>query len=336
MNATIKLEQEKHYPVLLDEILSIITPQYSGTLIDCTFGLGGYSKKILKIPNSKIIAIDRDKEVEKFSEELKEKYKDRFKFENIKFSQVDSLQANNQDIKYVIFDLGYSYYQIKDLKKGLSFNSKGRLNMKMGFNNFSASDAVNKLEKKELEKIFRVFGEEKNSSKIAFNIIKAREKKEINTEELVKIIKNSKSKKYSKIHKATKVFQALRIFVNQEISELVYGLINATKILKPGGILIVVTFHSLEDKIVKFFFKNFSEQKSVSRYLPKEADKRLLFKKYNKKPIIPGIKEIQKNPSSRSAKLRYVVKKENINNFKDEFLKEFQNLIDIENLGKKL
>jgi 16S rRNA (cytosine1402-N4)-methyltransferase len=195
---------------------------------------------------------------------------------------------------------------------------------------------IKNLEKEELEKIFRVFGEEKDSIRIANNIIKVRKKKDIDTEELVKIIENCKKKIYTKTHKATKIFQALRIFVNQEVSELIYGLINATKLLKPGGMLLVITFHSLEDKIVKFFFKNFSEQKSVSRYLPKDKEKKLLFKIYNKKSITPSIEEIHKNPPSRSAKLRCAIKKEDTNNFELEFLNKFQKLIDIENLGKKL
>ena len=337
MNTTISPEEKKHYPVLLEEILSIITPpRYGGTFIDCTFGLGGYSRRILEIPNSKVVAIDRDLNSKRFSEDLSRNYQDRFRFENKKFSEIDTLNVNQEDLNCIIFDLGCSYHQIKDLKKGLSFYSSGKLNMRMGFNNFSAHEAVNKLQKKELERIFKVFGDEKDGAKIASKIIKTRERKDIDTQELVRIIDSSKKKKNRRIHNATKVFQALRIFVNKEVSELIYGLIKATKLLKPGGLLIIVTFHSLEDKIVKFFFKNFSEQKSVSRYLPNKVNKKLLFLMDKKKPIIPGLKEITKNPPSRSAKLRYVIKNENLDDFADEFIKKFQELIDIENLGKRL
>ena len=139
--------------------------------------------------------------------------------------------------------LGYSYIQIKDPKKGLSFDNHGELNMKMGLNNFSAHDVIDKLDEKELESIFKYFGEEKESKKIARNIVKERSKQKIDTQLLVKIIEKSKSFKSYKIHSATKVFQALRIFVNKEISELIYGLINAVKVLKKDGVVAVVTFH---------------------------------------------------------------------------------------------
>jgi len=254
MNATIFPEKEKHYPVLLNEIISIITPQYGGTFIDCTFGQGGYTKKILKFPKTKVIAIDRDSESIKTSLNIKKKFRERFFFKNIKFSQVNELELNNENIKSIIFDLGYSYTQIKDPEKGLSFNYDGELNMKMGLNKFSAKDAIHGLDRIDLEKIFKFFGDEKDSKKIASKIVKIREIAKIDTQDLVKIIEASKKKKNYKIHVATKIFQSLRVFVNKEISELIFGLINATKILKPGGIIVVVTFHSLEDKIVKFFF----------------------------------------------------------------------------------
>jgi 16S rRNA (cytosine1402-N4)-methyltransferase len=261
MDATIVPEVQKHYPVLLKEIISIISPQYGGTFIDCTFGQGGYSKKILEFENTKVIALDRDIESEIKANQLKNKFEDRFLFKNIKFSQLNNLKLKNENVKGIIFDLGYSYVQIKDPKKGLSFESKGNLNMQMGLNNYSAEDVINKLEEKELDKIFKFFGEEKESKFIARNIIKERSKKKIDTQTLVEIIDKTKRKKNFKVHNATKVFQALRILVNKEISELIFGLINATKVLKKDGVLAVVTFHSLEDKIVKYFFKSLSEKK---------------------------------------------------------------------------
>ena len=128
----------------------------------------------------------------------------------------------------------------------------------------------------------------------------------------------------------------MRIFVNKEISELIYGLINAAKIVKKDGVIAVVTFHSLEDKIVKYFFKSLSENKSVSRYMPKNEEKVNLFKSISKKPISPSEKEIQENPPSRSAKLRYVVKKEEFYNFETDILNKFKYLIEIENFSNKL
>mgnify|MGYP001578994604 FL=1 len=336
MDATIVPKMQKHYPVLLKEIISIITPQYGGTFIDCTFGQGGYSKKILEFENTKVIALDRDIESEVKANKLKDKFDDRFLFKNIKFSQLNNLKLKKENIKGVIFDLGYSYTQIKDPKKGLSFQSKGNLNMKMGLNNYSAEDAINKLEEKELDKIFKFFGEEKESKFIARNIVKERLKNKIDTQTLVKIIDNTKRKKNFKIHSATKVFQALRILVNKEISELIFGLINATKVLKKDGVLVVVTFHSLEDKIVKYFFKSLSEKKSISRYVPITEQAETLLKLKEKKAIVPSDDEIKENLPSRSAKLRYAIKKNDFYDFETDILDQFSNLIEIENFGDKL
>ena len=326
----------KHYPVLLNEIISIITPQHGGTFIDCTFGQGGYTKKILDYKNTQVIALDRDIESKKKADEISKDFEERFIFKNKRFSQLDNLKLKNQEIRGVIFDLGYSYSQIKDPTKGLSFNSIGDLNMKMGINEFSAKDVINNLDAKELEIIFKYFGEEKEAKRIALNIIRERQVKEIDTKALVELIEKTKRKKNFKTHSATKVFQALRILVNKEISELIYGLIGASKILKKDGILAVVTFHSLEDKIVKYFFKSLSEKKSISRYTPKLDQPETLFRMIKKKPITPSIKELKENVPSRSAKLRYVIKKKDFYNFDTDVLKKFENLIEIENLGNKL
>ena len=336
MEATIVSEMQKHYPVLLKEIISVFSPQHGGTFIDCTFGQGGYSKKILNYDNTKVIALDRDVESEKIANKFKEDFEDRFIFKNIKFSQLNNLKLKNENIRGVIFDLGYSYTQIKDPKKGLSFEADGKLNMKLGLNSYSAEDAINKLDEKELEKIFKFFGDEKEGKYIARNIVKERLKNKIDTRALVEIIDKSKKRKNFKVHNATKVFQALRIFVNKEISELIYGLINATKVLKKGGILGVVTFHSLEDKIVKYFFKSLSENKSISRYSPVTEQSETLFNLIQKKPILPSDEEVSENPPSRSAKFRYVIKKSDFYNFDTDVENQFRNLIEIENYGDKL
>jgi 16S rRNA (cytosine1402-N4)-methyltransferase len=336
MIATIIPDVRNHYPVLLSELISIITPQYGGTFIDCTFGQGGYSKKILDFTDTKVIGLDRDIDSFKKAKEIKKRYEDRFLFKNIKFSQLGNLKLKNENIKGVIFDLGYSYTQIKDPKKGLSFETIGELNMKMGINEFSAKEAINILDEKELAQIFKYFGEEKDSNRIAHNIVEDRATRKITTEELVRIIESSKRKKNQRTHSATKVFQALRIFVNKEISELIYGLINAAKVVKKDGVIAVVTFHSLEDKIVKYFFKSLSENKSVSRYMPKNEETINLFKSISKKPITPSANEIKVNPPSRSAKLRYVIKKEEFYDFKTDILDKFKYLIEIENFSNKL
>ena len=326
----------KHYPVLLNELISIITPQHGGTFIDCTFGQGGYSGEILKFKDTQVIALDRDEKSKKKAEQISKKFQNRFIFKNKKFSQLDQLKIKNEHIKAVIFDLGYSLTQIKDHKKGLSFNSTGELNMCMGLNDFSAKDVVNKLKADELEKIFRTFGDEKDAKKVAKNITKKRKEYELSTKDLVDLIDKTKKKSNSKIHKSTKIFQSLRMFVNKEISELIFGLIAASKVLKKDGILAVVTFHSLEDKIVKYFFKSLSENKSISRYVPKLDQPDTLFKMKEKKPILASTKELSENISSRSAKLRYVIKKKDFYDFETDILKKFKGLLEIENLGDKL
>ncbi len=327
MNATINLE--KHFPVLLNELVSIISPLYGGTFIDCTFGAGGYSKKILEESSNNVIAFDRDKSVKSIANELLSRNKKRFKFYNSKFSSID--QIKNKNIKGVIFDLGYSLNQISDLNRGLSFKSKGKLDMRMGLNDFSCHDVITRMSQTNLYKIFKYFSDEKYAKPISKKIVQLRENRKIETENLVEIVESIKKNKSGK-NKSTKIFQALRIYVNKEISELMNGLINAYNILPIGGVIAVVTFHSIEDKIVKFFFKEYSETKNFSRYLPKSITEKKYFKLMKKKPIIPSPFEIKINPSSRSAKLRFAYKVDNGCNFKN-FVNQFKYLKDIENLS---
>jgi 16S rRNA (cytosine1402-N4)-methyltransferase len=336
MEATIVLNNVKHYPVLLKEIISVITPQHGGTFIDCTFGQGGYTNEILKYQNTKVIGLDRDVSSEFIGKKIQEKFPDRFLFKKLTFSKLNNLKLKNKNIKGIVFDLGYSFTQIKDPKKGLSFNSQGDLNMMMGLNDFSANEVINNLEDKELEKILKYFGDENDAKFISRNIVKERQSKKIDTQELVRIIEKSKRKKNYKVHIATKTFQALRIFVNKEISELINGLINSVKILKKDGVLAVVTFHSLEDRIVKYFFKSLSENKSISRYEPKITQREILFNMPSKKPIVPSEKEVKENPPSRSAKLRYLIKQEDSYEIETDILERFSYLLEIENLGSKL
>ncbi len=336
MNATILSNNHKHYPVLLNEILSIISPQNGGTFIDCTFGLGGYSSAILNFPKTKVIALDRDINSKKFADSIKHLNKDRFFFHNSKFSDLDKLNLENENINSIIFDLGFSLNQIKDYKRGFSFESKGSLDMRLGLNKFSASEVINKLDEKDLVKIFKYFGEEKDSKRIAKSIIRERKNQLIDTQILVKIINSSKKKNYKKTHNSTKVFQALRIFVNKEISELIKGLIKSVKILKKNGIIVFVSFHSLEDKIIKTFFKLLSENNKTSRYLPENEKKINILKVEKKKPITPTDEEIKINKPSRSAKLRYAIKINDLKIIENEIFEKFKYLIDIENLSEKL
>ena len=321
-----------HFPVMLNEIIRLSSPSKGGFFVDCTFGGGGYSKAILKFPNTKVVGLDRDKAVISLAEKLEKKFKNRFKFYKLKFSQLDTVLKKNADT--IIFDLGLSSIQLNNLERGFSFNSKEKLDMTMGLSSFSAQEAINSLSESHLKLIIKILGEEKEASKIAKNIVKVRLKKRITrVDELVNIINKSKKKNYTnRINPSTKTFQAFRIFVNKEITELINGIVNATKILKPGGKILIVSFHSIEDKIVKYFFSNYSKNRSrVSRYLPDIDNQNLtLFEKYEKKVIRPSKSEILKNNRSRSAKLRFAIRSKDKFFLPTEFFKKFEKYLDVE------
>ena len=321
-----------HFPVMLNEVLKISSPLNEKSFIDCTFGGGGYTKEILKFPGTNVQAIDRDKKAKIASKEIEKKFPKRFKFNHIKFSQLDAVSKDYVDV--IIFDLGLSSIQLNDLERGFSFKSNKDLNMTMGLNKISAFEALNNLSETDLKMVIRILGDEKEAPTIAKNIVKYRKvKKIINTTDLVKIIEKSKKKNlFNKINPCTKTFQALRIFVNKEITELINGIINATKKLKPGGKILVVSFHSIEDKIVKFFFTNFSKNKSrPSRYLPEDKIIDLaLFDEYKNKVYRPSKKEIEKNNRSRSAKLRFAIRSNNQFKYPKDLIKKFQKYLDLE------
>ncbi len=330
------LEKTKHYPVMLDQVLSIISPQHGGTFIDCTFGGGGYSRAILKFPGTKVLAIDRDKLTQKSANLLVKRFPKRFNFFQEKFSNLDKVVQQNLNPRAVIFDLGLSSFQLLDSERGFSFESKNFLNMEMGINEHSAYNVINTLDKEYLGTIIKILGEERDGKIIANKIDKYRRKKPIKTSQELASIINEAKRNYNKYKRnpATKTFQAIRIFVNQELTELILGLIEAAKLLSNGGILIVVSFHSLEDKIVKNFFNLYSNlKKNPSRYLPIKVDKSSLFKEISKKPLVADVKEVKENIRSRSAKLRYAIR--NSNSFFDpnEFKKKFVNYFELEGGG---
>ena len=321
-----------HYPVMLDEVLKICNPINGGDFIDCTFGYGGFSNAILSYPKTKVIALDRDIQTKKYAEKIKKNYKDRFSFYNKKFSEL-SKNITTKKFDFIIFDLGVSNMQILNLDRGFSFNSKTSIDMRMGLNSISANEVINSYSQQTLNDIFRLFGDEKESFKISKNIINERKKSPISTSvDLAGIIKKSKKKDFNKkINVSTKTFQALRIFVNKEFSELINGLIEATKLIKSGGKIIVISFHSLEDKIVKFFFTNYSKNKSkVSRYLPDLSKGNTLFENYKNKIVIPSSEEIIKNNASRSAKLRYITRCKNDFFYPNDLKKRFIKYLELE------
>ncbi len=286
-----------HKPVLLNEVIEILSPKKGDIFVDGTANGGGHTLAIWeKIkPSGKIIAIDKDKEATK---SLQKKAKRK----NIKIVCASYADLKNiidkQDfgnISGILLDLGYSSFHIEKSKRGFSFQKDEPLIMRYDANKdeLSAYDVINSMPEKELADIIYKYGEEKNSRKIAKKIVQKRKEKKIETSlELAEIIKSAFSKKRYKIHPATKTFQALRIFVNDELGELERFLPQVVDVLKKKGKLAVISFHSLEDRIVKRFLK---EKKDV-------------FKILTKKPITPSKEEIIKNPRSRSAKLRVAEK----------------------------
>ena len=323
----------KHIPVMSEDIDKILAPYKSGIYIDCTFGGGGITRKILSKKNTQVISIDRDNFVEFFSTEIKKEYKERFEFIIDKFSNLENIlkERNLQKIPVaIIFDLGLSSFQIDNPERGFSYRQDGLLKMTMGKNNVTAHDIVNKLDQKNLRNIFSLFGEDKDSGLIAKLIVQKRKDKEINsTQELAEIIlraKRYKNSKYNKVDSCAKIFQAIRMIVNQELSELYEGLISAIKNLSIDGKIVVITFHSLEDKVVKKIFDIFSNKIiGTSRYLPEgNVSKNFnILEIKNRRPIIASEKETKNNNRARSAKLRCATK---IQDHSFEFKRSYLNL----------
>ena len=338
MNISISSLEKKHFPVMLEEIIQICkNPNKNQLIIDCTFGGGGYSEALLKFSKTKVIALDRDKSAIKRSESLKTKSSNQFKFFNERFSNLDKIIAIEHKPNVIIFDLGLSSLQLQDYSRGFSFNASDKIDMQMGLSDISAEEVINTLDEKNLKLIIKILGEEQEANKIVKNIIKARKIKKIETvTELVRIIELSKKKNYNKkINVCTKTFQALRIFVNKETSELIEGLIKATQFIKHGGKIITISFHSIEDKIIKYYFTNYSSNKSnPSRYLPSQSNQEnSFFKKYKNNFLTPSTKELIKNPASRSAKLRHAVRTEQEFKYPKEFKEKFRRYINVENIS---
>mgnify|MGYP001347018004 FL=1 len=338
MNTYITSLEKKHFPVMLDEVIQICNLSKKNLLIaDCTFGGGGYSEKLLKFSNINVVALDRDRSTIERAEVLRIKFPNQFTFHNEKFSDLDKVIKTENKPDVIIFDLGLSTFQLQDYSRGFSFKATDKIDMQMGLSDISAEEVINTLDEKNLKLVIKILGEEQEASRIVKNIIKARKIKKIDTVlELVKIIELSKKKNYNrKINVCTKTFQALRIFVNKETSELIDGLIKATQLIKYGGKIITISFHSIEDKIIKYYFTNYSPNKSnPSRYMPSQSNqKNSFFEKYKNNFLTPSSKEIIKNPASRSAKLRYAIRTEQTFSNPKEFKEKFKRYLDIENVS---
>lgn len=303
-----------HIPVMLNEVLENLSVKDNGIYVDGTFGNGGYTSAILDSANCKVIAFDRDETVLHRVNQLKEKYGDRFIFFQERFSQIypTLLKNNISMIDGLVLDIGVSSMQIDTAERGFSFRFDAPLSMAMGQNDLDAKEIINNFSEDELSDIFYKYGEEPRSRAIARRIVSVRGNKPITTTfQLVDIIKN-----FAGEWQATKIipriFQALRICVNDELGELCTVLNDSEKILKSGARLVVVDFHSLEDRMVKNFIKEKTEiKKTTSRYLPDIANENiqnLSFKIVQKNAILPTMDEVKKNPRAHSAKLRVIEK----------------------------
>lgn len=299
-----------HYSVLKEELLEGLNIQDGKIYVDATIGYAGDSKEILKqIPNGFLYGFDQDKKAVEYSTSALTKIGNNFKIFNTNFVNMDETfeKIGIKEVDGIIFDLGFSSPQIDDEKRGFSFMHDGPLDMRMSSEGKSAKDIINEYSENELTEIFFKYGEEKLSRVIARNIKK--ESKNISsTLELVEVIKNATGANYFyKNHPERKIFQALRIEVNKELTVLEDILPKAIKRLKKGGRIAVITFHSLEDRIVKNIFKKYSDIDPLVKGLkdiPEEY--KPLIKLVNKKPILPSQKELEENSRSRSAKLRII------------------------------
>ncbi|KIE04157.1 Ribosomal RNA small subunit methyltransferase H [Candidatus Jidaibacter acanthamoeba] len=302
-----------HKPVLIKEVLEALSPQDEGIYIDATFGAGGYTKEILTNAGCKVHGIDRDSSVAKFADDLSKQFEGRFKFINGEFGSLENIILdNNLDrIDGIVFDIGVSSMQLDQGERGFSFAKNAPLDMRMDQNSggITAYDIVNSTSEQDLADIIFKFGGERKSRKIAYLINKARSIKPIETTcELAEIIARGNGRYGHSIHPATKAFQALRIVVNDELTQLENALIAAAKYIALGGKILVITFHSLEDKIVKEYFNELCGKRiNTNRHLPQiEFYNEPNFEFVFKGALTPSNEEVSGNPRARSAKLRAI------------------------------
>ncbi len=309
-NSTIAGPQ-RHVPVLLNEVLTSLKPQKDEVYVDGTFGAGGYSRAILEAATCNVIGIDRDPDAILGAEPLLKDFPDRLTLLQGRFGAMQEIvnSAGTELVDGVVLDLGVSSMQLDEGERGFSFMRNGPLDMRMGKDGETAAEVIDRLEAEELADIFWKLGEERRSRAIARAIVKQRESEPIETtRDLAALVEGVLGKRPGdQKHPATRVFQALRLFINCELQELVDGLHAAEKLLKPGGRLVVVTFHSLEDRIVKrFFAEKTGKVARPSRHLPGEIHQNIIpcFQNINRKAVKPTEGEIHNNVRARSAQLR--------------------------------
>ncbi|MET3924744.1 16S rRNA (cytosine(1402)-N(4))-methyltransferase RsmH [Devosia sp. 2618] len=292
-----------HVPVLIDEVIAALSPLEGKRIVDGTFGAGGYSRKLLEA-GAIVIGIDRDPNVKPFADALMAEFEGRFIFVPGTFSELDTLAVEHGPIDGVVLDIGVSSMQLDQAERGFSFMRDGPLDMRMSADGESAADLVNTLDVEPLANLLYAFGEERKSRRIAQFIVAARDVAPIKTTlELAKIIEKAIGRKPGDAHPATRSFQALRIAVNGEFDQLVEALFAAERLLAENGRLAVVTFHSLEDRIVKRFFDPDKGGPAQSRHLPQVMTEERRWVDVAK-AIKPGEAELGRNLRSRSSILR--------------------------------
>jgi 16S rRNA (cytosine1402-N4)-methyltransferase len=301
-----------HYPVLISEIIQNLKPENNKRYLDCTFGAGGYTQAILASSDCCVTAIDQDPNVLKYAKNLQTIYKKRFEFIEGNFANAKELLNGNQ-YDGIVLDLGVSSMQLDEGERGFSFMRDGELDMRMNnTSGYSAADFIANASEAEIADVIYKYGEEVQSRQIAKRIVEERQKEPIlSTLKLAETIRGAMHYRKAKIDPATKTFQAIRIYVNKELESLELFLNSLSELLKPGARILIVSFHSLEDTIVKSFFKDHSAKKIArSKYSknPENTDVTKWLRVITKKPILPTNDEIKENHRSRSARLRVAEK----------------------------
>jgi 16S rRNA (cytosine1402-N4)-methyltransferase len=297
----------RHVPVLGGEAVEMLEPRDGGIYVDATFGAGGYSRAILDVAGTRVLGIDRDRSAIVGGFDLVDRSGGRLTLVEDRFSNLAEICAAQgfAAVDGVVMDVGVSSMQLDEAERGFSFRLGGPLDMRMGRDGPTAADVIASASETDLANIIYIFGEERHSRAVAGAIVAARKEAPVTTTRaLAAIVAKVVRSKPGEIHPATRTFQALRIFVNEELDELHLALTAAESVLKPGGRLVVVSFHSLEDRIVKNFFAERGKAGGGSRHLPEIAQAAPSFVILTKRPVKPDDAEISANPRARSAKLR--------------------------------
>ncbi|MGD0025357.1 MAG: 16S rRNA (cytosine(1402)-N(4))-methyltransferase RsmH [Xanthobacteraceae bacterium] len=297
----------RHIPVLVRRAVGWLGVRNGGLYVDATFGAGGFTRAILATPGARVIGIDRDHGAIEQGAGLVAQAQGRLELIEDRFSNLQSIVGSHgaAAVDGVVFDLGVSSMQLDEAARGFSFRLDGPLDMRMGRDGPSAADIVARASERELFAIIATLGEEHHARAIARAIVKARAERVIDsTQSLAEVVARVVPARAAAIHPATRTFQALRIFVNDELAELARGLAAAERVLKPSGRLVVIAFHSLEDRIVKTFLAERSRAPAFSRHRPEVASAAPTFRVLTRRPETPDEAEVAANPRARSAKLR--------------------------------